>query len=104
MPQIVLNERTVHLASEAFLKTDVDQYERQSLSQLYQPPRTPFSQNIFTSYFHPVNIAKLLRTASLVNISGSSCLQMFFKICVLKVLQTSQESICVGVSFLKLAG
>ena len=102
MPQIVLNERTAHLASYAFLKTDVDQYERQSLSQLYQPPKTPFSQNIFTSYFHPVNIAKLFRTASLLNISGSSCLQMFFKI--LKVLQTSQESICVGVSFLKLAG
>ena len=102
MPQIVLNERTAHLASYAFLKTDVDQYERQSLSQLYQPPKTPFSQNIFTSYFHPVNIAKLFRIASLLNISGSSCLQMFFKI--LKVLQTSQESICVGVSFSKLAG
>ena len=45
MPQIILKERTAHLASYTFFTRDVDQYKNTSLSQLYQPPRTPFSQN-----------------------------------------------------------
>ena len=32
-------------------------------------------------------------------ISGSSCSQVFFKICALKKTQYSQENTCVGVSF-----
>ena len=47
MPQIILIERTVHLASYTFSTRDIDQYKNTSLSQLYQPARTPFSQNTY---------------------------------------------------------
>ena len=47
MPQIILKERTAHLVSYAFFTRDIDQYKNTSLSQLYQPPRTPFSQNTY---------------------------------------------------------
>ena len=56
MPQIIFKERTAHLASYTFFTRDVDQYKNMSLSQLYQPPRTTFSQ--ITDH-----IAKFLRTA-----------------------------------------
>ena len=46
MPQIV-KERTTLLASYNFFTRYVDQYKNTSLSQLYQPPRTPFSQNTY---------------------------------------------------------
>ena len=45
MPQIILKERTAHLASYTFFTRDVDQYKNTSLSQFYQPPRTPVSLN-----------------------------------------------------------
>ena len=45
MPQIILKERKAPLASYTFFTRDVDQYKDMSLSQLYEPPRTPFSQN-----------------------------------------------------------
>ena len=48
MPQIILKERTAHLVSYAFFTRDIDQYKNTSLSQLYQPPRTPFLQNILS--------------------------------------------------------
>ena len=69
MPQIILKERAAHLGSYTFFKRDVDQYKNTSLSQLYQPPRTAFSQNTFvhrsqiTGFFRYVNIAKFLRVA-----------------------------------------
>ena len=47
MPQIILKERTAHLASYMFLTRDADQYKHTSFSQLYQPPRAPFSQNTY---------------------------------------------------------
>ena len=47
MPQIILKERTANLASYTFFARDVDQCKNMSLSQLYQPPRTPFSQNTY---------------------------------------------------------
>ena len=51
MLQIILQERTAHLASYTFFTRDVDQYKNTSLSQLYQPPRTPFSQNLSVAAF-----------------------------------------------------
>ena len=86
MPYIILKERTAHLASYTFFARDVDQYKNMSLSKLYQPPRMPFSQNIITSYFCPVNIAKFLRTGLLWNTSRSSRFQIFSKIgkCILQ--------------------
>ena len=47
MPQIILKERAAQLGSYTFLKRDVDQYKNTSFSQLYQPPRTAFSQNTY---------------------------------------------------------
>ena len=47
MPQIILRERTAHLGSYTFFTRDVDQYKNTLLSQLYQPTRTPFSQNTY---------------------------------------------------------
>ena len=47
MPQIILKERAAQLGSYTFLKRDVDQYKNTSSSQLYQPPRTAFSQNTY---------------------------------------------------------
>ena len=47
MPQIILKERAAHLGSYTFFIRDVDQYKNMSLSQLYQPPRTAFSQNTY---------------------------------------------------------
>ena len=47
MPQIIVKERTAHLASYTFFTRDVDQYMNKSLSQLHQPPRTSFSQNTY---------------------------------------------------------
>ena len=36
MPQIILKDRTAHLASYTFFTRDVDQYKNASLSQLHQ--------------------------------------------------------------------
>ena len=95
MPQIIFKERAAHLDSQTFFTRDADQYKNTSLSQLYQTPKTPISQNTLslTNYFRPLNIAKFLRIAFLSNTP-----QMFFKIGV-KVSQTSQERTCVGISF-----
>ena len=64
---------------------NIDQHKNTLISQLYQLPRSPFSQNTYhTSYFRPVNISKILRRAFLQNMSRSSRLQMLSKIGVLK--------------------
>ena len=47
MPQIILKERTANVVSYTFFTRDVDQYQNTSLSQLYQPPRTAFSQDTY---------------------------------------------------------
>ena len=47
MPQIILKERTTHLASHTFFARDVGQFKQMSLSLLYQPPRAPFSQDTY---------------------------------------------------------
>ena len=47
MPQIILKKRTAHLASYTIFTKYVDQYKNTSLSQLYQPQRTPFSQKTY---------------------------------------------------------
>ena len=73
MPQIILKERTAHLASYTFFTRDADQYKNASFSQLYQPPRTFISQNTYHQLL-----------SSCENTSRSSRLQMFFKIGVVK--------------------
>ena len=102
MPQIILKERTAHLASYTFFTRDVDQYKNTSLSQLYQPPRTAFSQNTYHWLLSSCEYCKVFknrlfyRTPSEAVICRYSSKQLF-----LKVLQTSQESTCVRVSFKK---
>ena len=49
MPQIILKEKRAHLGSYHFFTRDFDQYKNMSLSQLYQPPPTAFSQNTYYS-------------------------------------------------------
>ena len=39
--------RTAHLVSYTFFTRDVDRYKNASLLRLYQPPRTPFSQDTY---------------------------------------------------------
>ena len=101
MPQIILKERTAHLASYTFFTRDVDQYKNTSLSQLYQPPRTAFSQNTYHWLLSSCEYCKVFknglfyRTPPEAVVCRYSSKQVF-----LKVLQTSQESTCVGV-FLK---
>ena len=46
MPQIILKERTVHLAIYTFLQETLINIKT-SLLHLYQPLRTPFSQNTY---------------------------------------------------------
>ena len=104
MPQIILKERTAHLVCYAFFTRDVDQYKNMSLSQLYQPPKYFFHRTRITSYFHPVNIAKVLRTAFLYT-SRSSHLRMFFKIGVLKSFTNfTGKHLCWSHFLKKLAG
>ena len=53
MPQIIKyvsnysKERTAHVARFTFFTKDVDQFKIISLSQLHQPPKTPFSQKSY---------------------------------------------------------
>ena len=100
MPQIILKERAAHLGSYTFFKRDVDQYKNTSLSQLYQPPRTASSQNTyhwllsFCEYYKVFKNSFYYKTPPETVVCRYSSKQVF-----LKVLQTSQESHCVGVSF-----
>ena len=45
MPQIILKERTTHLASYTFFAKDANENKNTPFSQLYEPPRISFSQN-----------------------------------------------------------
>ena len=84
MVQIILKERTAHLASYTFLQEILINIKtRQSYSSINHQEHF-FHRTLITSYFCPANIAKCLRTSFLQNTSRSSRLQMFFKIGVLK--------------------
>ena len=84
-----------------FFTRDLDQYKNMSLSQLYQPLRIHFPQKTYDSLLSTCQYYKLFKNSFSQNTSRSSRLQMFSKQVFLKVLQTSQENICFGVSFLK---
>ena len=61
MPQIILKEGTAHLASCTFFIRDVDKYKNTSFSQLYQPPRTPFSQKTYHQLLSPCEYCKVFK-------------------------------------------
>ena len=63
MPQIILKERTAHLASYTFLQEMLINIKtRQSHSSISNQERL-FHRTLITSYFCLANIAKFLRTS-----------------------------------------
>ena len=84
MPQIIVKERTAHLASYAFLQEMLISIKTRHFHNSINHQEYLFHRRLITSYFCPVNIAKFLRTGFLQNTSRNSRLQMFFKIVVLK--------------------
>ena len=83
MLQIILRERTAHLASYTIFTRDVDQYKNPSLSQLYEPPRTLFSQTMYHELLSSCEYGKAFTNSFFINLQKQS-LQMFFKIRVFK--------------------
>ena len=65
MPQIILKERTAHLASYTCFTRDVDQYKKRHFHSFINHQEHLFHRTLITSYFRPVNIAKFLRTVFL---------------------------------------
>ena len=84
MPQIILKERTGHLARYTFLQEVLINIKTRHFHSSINHQDHLFHRTLITSYFRPVNIAKFLRTPFLENTSRSSHLQMFFKIGALK--------------------
>ena len=97
--QIIFEKKTTNVGSYTFFTRDVDQYKNRSLSQLYQPPRTVFSQNIYHWLLSSCEYCKVFknrlfyRTPPEAVVCRYSSKQVF-----LKVSQTSKQSTCVGVS------
>ena len=83
MPQIILKERTAHLASNTYLQETLINVKTCHFHSSIKHQEHFFHRTYITSYFCPVNITKFFRTAFLYT-SRSSPLQMFFKIGVLK--------------------
>ena len=100
MPQIILKERKAHLASYTLFTGEVDQYKDMSLSQLYQPPRALFSQNMYHQLLLSCEYCKVFKNSFFPNLQRVVC-RCSSKQLFLKVLQTSQESTHVGGSFQK---
>ena len=66
MPQIILKERTAHLASYSFFTRDIDQYKNTSLSRLYQPQRTLFSQNTYRYLLLSCEYCKVFKSSFII--------------------------------------
>ena len=65
MPQIILMERTAHLASYIFLQEMLINVKTHHFHSSINHQEQHFHRTLITSYFCPVNIAKFLRTAFL---------------------------------------
>ena len=63
MPQIILKERTAHLASYTFLQEMLINIKTRHFHSYINHQEHFFHRKLITSYFCPVNIAKFLRTA-----------------------------------------
>ena len=85
MPQIIINQRKAHLASYTFTR-DIDQYKNTSISQLYQPPSTPFSQNTYHLLFSSCEYCKVFKSIFFIELLQKQSFAdvLFFKIGVLK--------------------
>ena len=62
MPRISLKERTARLASYNFFTVLIN-IKNTSVSQLYQPPRTPFSQNVYHLLLSTCEYCKVLKNS-----------------------------------------
>ena len=65
MPQIILKERTAHLASDTFLQEMLINIKTRHFHSSINHQEHLFHIIHITSYFGPVNIANFLRTAFL---------------------------------------
>ena len=75
------------------------------LSQLYQPPRAAFSQNTYHRLLPSCEYCKVFKNGLFDRTPPEPVACRYSsKYVFLKVLQTSQESTCVGISFKNLAG
>ena len=79
IPQIILKERTAHLASYTLLQKLLINIETCHFHSSINQQEHLFHSTLITSYFCPVNIAKFLRKTILKNTSRSRSLQMFSK-------------------------
>ena len=61
MLQIVLKERSAHLASFTLFTRDVDQYKKRHFHNSISHQEHLLHRTLITSYFRPANIAKILR-------------------------------------------
>ena len=84
MPQIILKERTAHLASYTFFTNDVNQYKNTPLLQLYQPPRAPLSQNTYRQLLSSCKYCKVFKNSFFIGYHQAVIFRYFFKISVLK--------------------
>ena len=104
MPEIVLKERTAKIQSATlFLQEMLINIKTRHFHSSVNHREQLFHRALISGYFRPVNIAKFLRTGYFIehlqkqlfaDIPQNRAASLF-----LKVLQTSQESTCVGVSF-----
>ena len=69
MPQIVLKERTAHLASYTFLQEMLINIKTRHFHSSINRQKHLFHRTLITSYVRHVNNAKFLRTAFLQNTS-----------------------------------
>ena len=62
IPQIILKERTTHLGSYTFLQEMLINIKTHHFHSSINHQEQLFHRTLITGYFHPVNIAKFLRT------------------------------------------
>ena len=65
MLQIILKERTAHLASYTFLQEMLTNIKTRHFHSSINHQEHLLDRTLITSYFRPVNITKFLRTALL---------------------------------------
>ena len=70
--------------SPSFFTRDLDQYKNTSLPQLYQPPRTTFTQNTYHWLLSSCEYCKGFKNSFFIEHIQKQSLQIFLKIGILK--------------------
>ena len=92
MLQIILKERTAHLASHTFFTRNVDQYKNTSF---HSCGIHHFSQNSYHYVLSSCEYCKVFKNSFFIERLRSSRLQMFFKIGVFKSFANFTGDFCV---------